>query len=849
MKNELFSLAIQRIRGTKRNSLLLGIILLCSFAFTVITLGITDSLNETNAQYRLDTYGSWKTTVYNSTEEDKEILEENPLSKQVGTLLSYGNIGGSDTIGTPDKALIEMGNLELLEGHFPEKSGEIAMEASLLSALGYDYELNQKIVVNFQKDVETWVEAEFTLCGVLKQYSHLWNCEENISLPAAFIVKEDGEKLQPFPAYHYFVTSEEEQETLTGSIRSTLGKKENENLKIVGNTFAYNSLSEKADYYLYLVLILLTTVLAVACVYFVQMQEQLRSIALFRSIGGTKKQLIGLLFYETMCMVVPCICLGTIIGSAGLWGIFKVFINVSFTDFRISIPIFGFLVVTLLWLGSIFFCRLLVLYLAMKQPLTGKITMSGKMGKRYRSIKKASLTLLAGMFSTVMLFVMMESIPEFFEKRWAEKESSYRIDAAEKTISEEEVKVLEELPGITKVLPHGEMVGELSFDNMKKVPLASACKENKNKNQPIFMEQQNADGTMEYICFPQGIGVRVIGIQKEYWKDYFDTDISGFDEKAFEEGKTALVTFVTEDDGKITFDGTVYEDTGLEKGDIINLRFYDRNSEDFQNPSLASEHSLKLAAQPVKRKLREGAGKGYIGSYGAHYNILVSVNFMQKVLDESKDAEVSSHYTGGNIYGDSNAEIYTSVNAKYLSTDYLVAQTAKSYGTTLDNNREEVSAQVLSHLQNLLLICVCGGCIGLTLFLLLWNLITLAARYECRKYGILQAIGMSNKQMYIEILKKGALTGVSSLFLAFFFYGVYFVIREWLKVRYVIENFGDNYTLKEGIQSTYYYLEMCGVSLEVFILFIVAILIFFLILFYWCNRILTKTTLMEKLKQ
>lgn len=67
-----------------------------------------------------------------------------------------------------------------------------------------------------------------------------------------------------------------------------------------------------------------------------------------------------------------------------------------------------------------------------------------------------------------MLFVMMESIPEFFEKRWAEKESSYRIDAAEKTISEEEVKVLEELPGITKVLPHGEMVGELSFDNMKK---------------------------------------------------------------------------------------------------------------------------------------------------------------------------------------------------------------------------------------------------------------------------------------------------------------------------------------------------------------------------------------------
>lgn len=389
MKNELFFLAIQRIKGTKRNSFLLGIILLCSFAFTVITLGITDSLNETNAQYRLDTYGSWKTAVYHGTEKEKEILKENPLSKQVGTLLSYGNIGGSDTIGTPDDALIEMGNLELLEGHFPEKSGEIAMEASLLSALGYDYELNQQIVINFQKDVETWVEVEFTLCGVLKQYSHLWNCEENINLPAAFIVKEDGEKLQPFPAYHYFVTSEEEQETLTGSIRSALGKKENENLKIVGNTFAYNSLSEKADYYLYLVLILLTTVLAVACVYFVQMQEQLRSIALFRSIGGTKKQLIGLLFYETICMVVPCICLGTIIGSVGLWGIFKVFINVSFTDLRISIPIFGFLYCNAFVAWSYLFLSFAGALFSYEAVVNGKNYHVRKNGKALQRYKKS----------------------------------------------------------------------------------------------------------------------------------------------------------------------------------------------------------------------------------------------------------------------------------------------------------------------------------------------------------------------------------------------------------------------------------------------------------------------------
>ena len=43
----------------------------------------------------------------------KKFLKEILFPNKVGTLLSYGNIGGSDTIGTPDDALIEMGNLEL----------------------------------------------------------------------------------------------------------------------------------------------------------------------------------------------------------------------------------------------------------------------------------------------------------------------------------------------------------------------------------------------------------------------------------------------------------------------------------------------------------------------------------------------------------------------------------------------------------------------------------------------------------------------------------------------------------------------------------------------------------------
>ena len=60
MNRELFKITIDGIKGRKKISILFVIIFTVSFAFGIITLSITSSMNQTNEQYRMNTYGAWR---------------------------------------------------------------------------------------------------------------------------------------------------------------------------------------------------------------------------------------------------------------------------------------------------------------------------------------------------------------------------------------------------------------------------------------------------------------------------------------------------------------------------------------------------------------------------------------------------------------------------------------------------------------------------------------------------------------------------------------------------------------------------------------------------------------------
>lgn len=157
MNNQLFLLAVSGIKGRKKSNFLLFVILFISLVFTTVTLSITESFQKTNENYRYDTYGEWQAAVFHAQESDRAFWERCG-AESIGTERVYGMISDHAAVGTVDEPMIKMGRLAMQEGKFPQNPGEIAMEAGLLSSLGYDYELNQTIRLEICVDSETTEE-------------------------------------------------------------------------------------------------------------------------------------------------------------------------------------------------------------------------------------------------------------------------------------------------------------------------------------------------------------------------------------------------------------------------------------------------------------------------------------------------------------------------------------------------------------------------------------------------------------------------------------------------------------------------------------------------------------------
>lgn len=822
MNNQLFLLAVSGIKGRKKSNFLLFVILFISLVFTTVTLSITESFQKTNENYRYDTYGEWQAAVFHAQESDRAFWERCG-AESIGTERVYGMISDHAAVGTVDEPMIKMGRLAMQEGKFPQNPGEIAMEAGLLSSLGYDYELNQTIRLEICVDSETTEEKTYRLCGVLKHYTALWQ-HSSYPLVGAVITGEDAEELTHFPDCHYFFTSSENEELLYQTLLNVQEEGGKTESAVVKNMFAYPLLQEDGGSPIYLMLIFASSVIAVICVYLLQLQEQMRSIALFRSIGGTKIQLIKILFYETLCILLPCIVIGVPTGVFALWLLFKFFVKISFAKFYISIPTVKFCAVALLWFAVVFLCRAFLLFFAMRQPLVGRVQMSEK-GKRWQKRGQECLTvLLAGIFSAGLLFTILESFPEMDERKRLESMYSYSIAAGDENIGETGQMLFEKVPGVERIVPYGKTTAELTFSGMEHCALADAGRKNREEHQPYMQEKVGKDGNVEKIPFPDGIGVHVTGVSEKQIAEFMDSLPPDFDFQKFISGEQACIVFYTDVNRKILFEGKNYKETGIQSGDQLCLKFYDRES--------AEETGKYFVEATAPVTMVWQTQKEWIGNPTSAYNVFVSEAFLRKAKKRSV----------------TDIKIHTAANASYLSTDYVVADIAGRYGARMENERERNSAEIAEHTQKLLSLVSAGVCMCLTLLLILWDLITLSAQKNSRSYGILQALGMSKRSMRKSILGKGSVCGIFAVLFAGITVCFYQIFELVENQKYALRIYGETENLGAMIVSRWDYYRLHGFHEGMLLIFAAGTVLLFMLLFYIGNRRLWKMSPIEKLK-
>lgn len=116
-----FSLALQGTLRKKRSSILVFLVLMFSFSCAIVTISLTKTISDTNAEFRLNTYGEWYVAAVRAAPEDGEWLTSQSWAGKTAHNRVYNNIEGN--VGIIDPVYFELARSPMVDGRLPEKKG------------------------------------------------------------------------------------------------------------------------------------------------------------------------------------------------------------------------------------------------------------------------------------------------------------------------------------------------------------------------------------------------------------------------------------------------------------------------------------------------------------------------------------------------------------------------------------------------------------------------------------------------------------------------------------------------------------------------------------------------------
>lgn len=72
----IFRLTIEGTLRKRKSSILIFLVLLITFSFAIVSLSLVGSIGQTNAKFRLNTYGQWYFAISSGRSEDAAWLRE-----------------------------------------------------------------------------------------------------------------------------------------------------------------------------------------------------------------------------------------------------------------------------------------------------------------------------------------------------------------------------------------------------------------------------------------------------------------------------------------------------------------------------------------------------------------------------------------------------------------------------------------------------------------------------------------------------------------------------------------------------------------------------------------------------
>ena len=137
-------IALRGLLGQKRGALLLWSVVTLAFLFLCVSTTLITSLQKTDEDQRVATYGSWQVMAATGSQAQAQRYAALAGEQGLAAALPMVNVAGTDYFSggnvfyltTCSSALEQLAQLSLREGRWPAADGEVVLEYAQLSALG-----------------------------------------------------------------------------------------------------------------------------------------------------------------------------------------------------------------------------------------------------------------------------------------------------------------------------------------------------------------------------------------------------------------------------------------------------------------------------------------------------------------------------------------------------------------------------------------------------------------------------------------------------------------------------------------------------------------------------------------
>lgn len=789
--NRFFSLIPRYLLKNKKRTFLIGISIIISIALINSVYIMVNTLNDKLYKISLDAgggnYHGTAMMFFNNVLNNKEVLESSGKYIKVGTE-NFSDKNAVIEVGGYERETYNLLNLKLLEGAYPNKKGEVALEKYVKDKVFPDKNLGDKITLNCEEiiyDVKTDVvieikvhNLELNLVGILSNSS---NHKMDTTGMAAITVEQANEvAVEGDICTMYFRVKDE------GNASKIIDNLmyENKHVQFRTNTNYLRVLmiaNAMKSVGLFLIGIVIIGSLAVIYnIFYITVIERIREFSMLRAVGASKSQIVGIVLGEAMTLAIICIPIGITLGIFSIQGIYSIISKVNAYDVTLILNSKGIIVSALIGLITILIASLTpAIFGGRINPIEGMkenyisktyiapleksfadkiieklLDFTGSMA--FINMKKAKKRVFATVISltiSITLFIATTYLLSLFDvEKQARKATGGDIYMSVSTFSgmrdnyaynEEDIKTIKKIKGIKEVKSHRFNEISVSPDESKVTEGGKLYlgKLNFIKYSPELNKKLYEFPVPIYGCEPDEI---------EDMKKYIDK--GDINRSYYNEGPKVIIM---EDLGYTDY-------VNLEVGDELTMGMAYKNTEngpwEHDVDNIKGETIATLKAIPLRP----------VDSMRPIFGIM-----------DNRDME---KYFGIKDYERININLEKGANIDEIKQQLIPIVNSKNGGritTYIDEMKEGQTTTLIVRL----ILYGFSTILAVISLINIINTMSISVILRKREFGVLRAVGMSKQEITSIILKEGAIYGaVSSLIGCILGGGISYGIYKTLRI-------------------------------------------------------------------